>query len=62
MDRLERVEALIEEFGDMMNGCGDVEYGYLHRIRAALDEYAEVMHAIGPGKPRLGFEEKELKP
>lgn len=62
MDRLQQVEALIDEFGEMMEGCGDVEYSYLHRIRTALDEYAEVMRKIGPGNPRVGFKEKELKP
>ncbi len=58
---LERVEKLIDEFGDDMLRCGDVEYGYLHRIRGALHEYAEAMRKIGPGTPRAGYQEKELK-
>lgn len=59
---LERVDNLIDELGQAMLGCGDVEYGYLHRIRGALHEYAEAMRKIGPGQPRAGYQEKELKP
>lgn len=61
MDRLERAEQLLAEFDEYMVGCGDVEYVLLNQIRFALYDYAEAMRKIGPGSPRKGYQEKELK-
>lgn len=60
--QLHEVDKLIDEIGEDMLRCGDVEYSYLHQIRGALASYAEAMRSIGPGKPRECYKEKELKP
>lgn len=59
--KLEDIEKLIDNLGENMQHCGDLEYGCLHRVRCALHEYAETIKTLGTGQPRAGYKEKELK-
>lgn len=58
----ERLEEILREFTEAINGCGDVEYVLINQVRYAIADYIAAIDRCGKGETRKGYQHKELRP